>query len=84
MNSGKRTESVPWNPSGIEIIPPESERNRPLRSEMTTDFFRARLDPMIDLKHPLATLAQCLRQLTFAYANSLRGEQAQFNLGGVR
>lgn len=25
---------------------------------MTADFFRARLDQMIDLKHPLAVLAQ--------------------------
>ena len=27
---------------------------------MTDDFFRARLDQMIDLKHPLAVLAQRL------------------------
>ncbi|MFN9391370.1 MAG: transposase, partial [Betaproteobacteria bacterium] len=27
---------------------------------MTDDFFRARLDQMIDLKHPLAVLAHCL------------------------
>ena len=27
----------------------------------TDDFFRTRLDPMIDLKHPLAVLATGLR-----------------------
>lgn len=30
---------------------------------MTADFFRARLDQMIDMKHPLAVLAQRLPRL---------------------
>ena len=46
---------------------------------MTDDFFRSRLDQMIDLKHPLVVLGQRLpwSQIEAALAESFRRKEAQ-------
>ncbi len=48
---------------------------------MTDDFFRARLEQMIDLKHPLAVLASRLPRAQIA---STLAPAFDFASGGVR